>query len=191
MKTIKNTILNHILRSVQRNIEVIDEYLMSNIDNYRSDDQDSIVRLLFDTKNNIDCLNSLLNKGRKINKQRKRSMTIEEEFFNKLYEVFDVGFPKGEKCKCGKKLSCRIRALMLNTYANLFFIEMKEKWQEELIEKIKKIEKYDDLVECENLVKYEDLINEKNKKIGELILREDVLNLLKDNKIYETKQKML
>ena len=68
MKTIKNTILNHILRSVQRNIEVIDEYLMSNIDNYRSEDQDSIVRLLFDTKNNIDCLNSLLNKGRKINK---------------------------------------------------------------------------------------------------------------------------
>ena len=118
-------------------------------------------------------------------------MTIEEEFFNKLYEVFDVGFPKGEKCKCGKKLSCRIRALMLNTYANLFFIEMKEKWfiemkekwQEELIEKIKKIEKYDDLVECENLVKYEDLINEKNRKVGELILREDVLNLLKDNKI--------
>ena len=68
MKTIKNTIINHMLRSVQRNIEVIDEYLMSNIDNYRSDDQDSIVRLLFDTKNNIDCLNSLLNKGRKINK---------------------------------------------------------------------------------------------------------------------------
>ena len=116
-------------------------------------------------------------------------MTIEEEFFNKLYEVLEKEFPKGEKCKCGKKLSCRIRALMLNTYANLFFIEMKEKWQEELIEKIKKIEKYDDLVECENLVKYEDLINEKNRKVGELILREDVLNLLKDNKTYETKQK--
>lgn len=65
MKTIKNTILNHMLRSVQRNIEVIDEYLMSNINNYRSEDQDSIARLLFDTKNNIDCLSSLLNKGRK------------------------------------------------------------------------------------------------------------------------------
>ena len=68
MKTIKNTILNHMLRSVQRNIEVIDEYLMSNINNYRSEDQDSIARLLFDTKNNIDCLSSVLNKGRKINK---------------------------------------------------------------------------------------------------------------------------
>jgi len=65
-------------------------------------------------------------------------MTIEEEFFNKLYEVFEEMFPKGEKCKCGKKLSCRIRALMLNTYANLFFIEMKEKWQSELIKEIEK-----------------------------------------------------
>ncbi len=69
MKTIKNTILNHMLRSVQRNIEVIDEYLMSNIDNYRSEDQDSIARLLFDTKNNIDCLSSVLNKGRKTKKK--------------------------------------------------------------------------------------------------------------------------
>ncbi len=103
-------------------------------------------------------------------------MTIEEEFFNKLYEVFEEMFPKGEKCKCGKKLPCRSKALVLNTYANLFFKEMKEKWQEELIKKIKKIKKYDDLV------KYEYSVDEKDKKIGELILREDVLNLLKDNK---------
>ena len=63
MKTIKNTILNHMLRSVQRNIEVIDEYLMSNIDNYRSEDQDSIVRLLFDTENNIEALKSFFNRN--------------------------------------------------------------------------------------------------------------------------------
>ena len=53
----------------------------------------------------------------------------------------------------------------------------------ELIEKIEKIKKYDDLV------KYEYSVNKKDRKIGELILREDVLNLLKDNKTYETKQK--
>jgi len=46
----------------------------------------------------------------------------------------------------------------------------------ELIEKIEKIKKYDDLV------KYEYSVNKKDRKIGELILREDVLNLLKDNK---------
>ncbi len=67
---------------------------------------------------------------------KEKNMTIEEEFFNKLYYVLEKKFPKGEKCECGKKLPCRSKAIVLNAYANIFFKEMKEKWQSELRKEI-------------------------------------------------------
>lgn len=57
----------------------------------------------------------------------KNQKQIEEEFFNKLAEVLEEEFPKGELCQCGKRLPCRSRALVLNSYANLFFREFLEK----------------------------------------------------------------
>ena len=54
-------------------------------------------------------------------------MNIKQQFFNELSEVLEKEFPKGERCSCGKKLPCRSKALVLNAYANLFFIKHKEK----------------------------------------------------------------
>ena len=52
----------------------------------------------------------------------------EEEFFNRLAEILEEHFPKGEKCSyCGNKLPCRSKALVLNSYANIIFKELLQK----------------------------------------------------------------
>jgi hypothetical protein len=61
---------------------------------------------------------------------------IKEEFFNKLVEILEEQFPKGEKCQCGEKLPCRSKALVLNAYSNLYFKEEKERIKKLIIEEI-------------------------------------------------------
>ena len=56
-------------------------------------------------------------------KTKKEDTIDEQEFFNKLAEVLEEYFPKGEKCQCGKRLPCRSKALVLNAYANIYFRE--------------------------------------------------------------------
>jgi len=52
-------------------------------------------------------------------------MKKDKEFFDKLAEVLEREFIKGEKCSCGRKLPCRSKAIVLNAFANLFFRELK------------------------------------------------------------------
>lgn len=49
-----------------------------------------------------------------------------KEFFNRLSEVLEEQFEKGELCKCGKRLPCRSKALVLNAYANIIFRDILE-----------------------------------------------------------------
>lgn len=64
-----------------------------------------------------------------------KNPNTQKEYFDKLVEVLEKQFPKGEKCQCGKRLPCRSRALVLNAYANIYLKEIlsqeKQKWVKE------------------------------------------------------------
>ena len=43
-----------------------------------------------------------------------------ETYFDKLANELEKLFSKGEKCKCGKRLPCRSKALAFNAWANIY-----------------------------------------------------------------------
>ncbi len=68
--------------------------------------------------------------------------TLKKEFWDKLVEVLEKEFPKGERCKCDKKLPCRSKALVLNSYAYIYLEDALERietnsWANEAVKEIK------------------------------------------------------
>jgi len=60
---------------------------------------------------------------------------LKKEYFDKLCKVLEEEFEKGEKCQCGRKLPCRSKALVLNSYANIYLLEALKSQNQDLLKK--------------------------------------------------------
>jgi len=57
----------------------------------------------------------------------------DKKYFNLLAERLEELFEKGEKCKCGKRLPCRSKALALNAWANIYHTDRIKETRQEIL----------------------------------------------------------